>query len=201
MIVKLVDINTRMVIAWKNEFSNYANLEIHEGSIFEQNAQAIVSPANSFGIMDGGLDGKLRDFFGKEIENLVRDKIEKEYFGELPVGCAVTVKTGNKNFPILISAPTMRVPENIATTQNVYLSMRAILLQCLINNIESVLIPGLGALSGQMPFEIVARQMRVAYDKIIRKSVRYAHWREEKELQRYMQCELDQLPFDYEQKW
>ena len=187
-----------MVNAWRDEFLHYSNVDIFEKSIFNITADAIVSPANSFGIMDGGLDGKLRDYFGKDIEEKVRSRIRDEYHGELPVGNAITIRTNHNKFKFLISAPTMRVPENIATTQNAYLAMRAILIECLNNNFNSVAIPGLGALSGQMSYNVVARQMRVAYDKIINRSIIYTHWREEKELQIYMKCEMNHLPYDYE---
>lgn len=66
------------------------------------------------------------------------------------------------------------------------------------NNFDSISIPGLGALSGRMPFNIAARQMRTAYDKLILKTITYSHWREEKELQSYMLCKSNVLPYDYE---
>lgn len=119
----------------------------------------------------------------------------------MPAGCAIAEKTDRKQYQYLVSAPTMRVPENVASSQNAYPAMRAILIQCIENEIESIAIPGPCALSGQMPCGIVARQMRVAYDKIIRKTIAYSHWREEKELQRYMLRETSELPHDYESNW
>lgn len=194
----LIDINLNLIKAWENEFNSYKNIKIIHGSIFEFNADAIVSPANSFGIMDGGIDGKIRDFFGMNIEQKVRNKIIHDFKGELPVGCAITTETDNKQFKYLISAPTMRVPEIVKDSLNAYLAMRAILIECNKNNILTVAIPGLCSLSGGMPYNIVARQMRVAYDRICLKSINYSHWREEKYLQDYLMCKTNTLPIDLE---
>ena len=201
MKIILIDINQKMTNAWKNEFSSFHNIEVINDSIFNVKAQAMVSPANSFGIMDGGIDGKIRDFFGKELEKNVRKIINEEYGGELPVGSAIITNVQHKQFDYLIPAPTMRVPENVENTLNAYLAMRAILLCCKMNNIKTVVIPGLCSLSGSMPYPIVARQMRVAYQKVILKTIHYSHWREERELQSYLMCRINTLPYDLENKF
>ena len=195
----LIATDENLYAAWQVEFSNYHNVSIQHCSIFDLSADAIVSPANSFGIMDGGLDGKLRDFFGMEIENRVRRQVKERYSGEVPVGCAFSVLTNHPQFTYLISAPTMRVPEDVATSVNAYLAMRAILIEAKTNpEINSVAIPGLCSLSGRMPLNVVARQMRVAFDVIETKKISYSHWREEKQLQNYMHCRTNQLPDDLE---
>lgn len=47
-----------MTKAWETEFSPYANIKVSCGDIFTgaPAADSIVSPANSFGFMDGGID-------------------------------------------------------------------------------------------------------------------------------------------------
>lgn len=57
--------------------------------------------------MDGDLDEKLRDFFGMDYEKRVKAKIKELYFGEIPVGCAISTEVKDKNFKYIISAPTM----------------------------------------------------------------------------------------------
>lgn len=199
MKVVLADISGRMTDAWKTEFEGYSDVTIVNHSIFFEDADALVSPANSFGIMDGGIDGKIRDFFGMEIETHVRSRIADEFDGEMPVGSAIVVPTSNRQFPFLVSAPTMRVPEEVAASLNAYLAMHAVLRISLRHeSINSLAVPGLCALSGRMPFHIVARQMRVAYDRLVLGRIRYSHWREEKELQYYLRCRTDTLPFDLE---
>ena len=54
--VHLRDIDPGVVAAWGAEFGSEPSVAISCGNIFEQAADAIVSPANSFGFMDGGID-------------------------------------------------------------------------------------------------------------------------------------------------
>lgn len=71
-------------------------------------------------------------------------------------------------FHFLISAPTMRVPDNIADTVNVYLAFRAALLAVEASKgIQSLLSPALGRGVGSMPVERAARQMYAAYAEVI----------------------------------
>lgn len=42
--------------AWNRHFHNAANVTIADCDLLEVETDAIVSPANSFGFMDGGLD-------------------------------------------------------------------------------------------------------------------------------------------------
>jgi O-acetyl-ADP-ribose deacetylase (regulator of RNase III) len=169
----LRDLNAEMVAAWEGEFQGLAQVDISCGNILDLKASAIVSPANSFGHMDGGIDLAYSRFFGWELEGQLRDLLKAEHFGELPVGQAVLVPTSHHSIPFLVSAPTMRVPSVIARTVNVYLAFRAALIAVIRHNakskakIESLLVPGLGTGVGEMPFARAARQMRVAYDAIV----------------------------------
>ena len=90
--------------------------------------------------------------------------------GELLVGQALVLETGDSNIPLLISAPTMRVPTNfnIDTSVNAYLAMKAILIKAKGDDrISSVAIPGLCTGVGRMQPVIAARQMYQAYKEII----------------------------------
>jgi O-acetyl-ADP-ribose deacetylase (regulator of RNase III) len=69
----------------------------------------------------------------------------------------------------LVVAPTVRIPDRIGDTLNVYLAFRATLLAVLAHNggsqraIESLRIPALGTGIGAMPLNRAARQMHAAY--------------------------------------
>jgi O-acetyl-ADP-ribose deacetylase (regulator of RNase III) len=158
--------------AWKKHFADCANVETIDGDILAQTADALVSPANSFGYMDGGIDLLYSQFFGWQLETRLKQMLLTHYYGELPVGQAVIVSTEHKKIPFLISAPTMRIPSNIQNTVNVYLAFRAALIAVLEHNktskqqIKSVLCPGLGTGVGGLEPEIAAKQMRFAYDAI-----------------------------------
>jgi O-acetyl-ADP-ribose deacetylase (regulator of RNase III) len=154
--------------AWESHFGAQSSVSIHEGNILDNAADAILSPANSFGFMDGGIDLAYSRFFGWELQERLQDKIREDYVGELPIGNAVIVPTHHREVPYLVSAPTMRVPDNIADTVNVYLAFRAALLAVkAAANIHSLLSPALGTGIGAMPIERAARQMFAAYAEVV----------------------------------
>jgi O-acetyl-ADP-ribose deacetylase (regulator of RNase III) len=167
MRLHLRDRNADLVAAWQREFSGVANVEVSCGDIFDIAADAVVSPANSFGFMDGGIDLVYSRRFGWDLQERLQALLRAEHAGELPVGQAVIVGTLATDIPWLISAPTMRVPADVSGTVNAYLALRAALLavRCHADEprIETVLCPGLGTAVGRMPAARAARQMAHAW--------------------------------------
>jgi O-acetyl-ADP-ribose deacetylase (regulator of RNase III) len=161
-----------MAVAWRTEFKDVPGVLVVEGDILEGRSDAVVSRANSFGFMDGGIDLAYRRYFGIDVQSRVQAKIRGEFFGELPVGQATVVPTGHHEFPYLVVAPTMRIPDRIGDTVNVYLAFRAALLAVLAHDggglpfIESLRAPALGTGIGAMPLTRAARQMRAAYESV-----------------------------------
>jgi O-acetyl-ADP-ribose deacetylase (regulator of RNase III) len=171
--IHLRDRNAEVVAAWREAFDGARNVDISEGDIFAgPMADAIVSPANSFGYMDGGIDGVYAQRFGPEMCERLRVLIRAAWDGELPVGCAVIVETGDRAIPYLVSAPTMRVPMNVSETVNAYLAFRAALIAVREANrrrpgmIRSILCPGMCTFFGHMSPEKAARQMRFAHQLV-----------------------------------
>jgi O-acetyl-ADP-ribose deacetylase (regulator of RNase III) len=181
--VFLRDSNKKVTDAWSKEFNGYKDVKVSCGDIFDINAfspvgcDAIISPANSFGFMDGGIDLIYSEFFGRGLEKKLQEIICDEFFGELPVGLSCIVETKHDTIKYLISCPTMRVPEDVSCTVNAYLAFRAALIAVInFNNtsdtkIKSIVSPGLGTLTGRIPAEICAKQMRYAYDSIINQKI------------------------------
>lgn len=184
--IHLRDLGQPLVDAWNREFAGIHSVRASCGDIFstkagqvgvndpiDVKADAIISPANSFGFMDGGIDAVYTYQFGDGLQQRLQAVIEQDFAGELPIGAAVIFPTMNSDIPWCISAPTMRTPQNVATTVNAYLSFRAALLAVLAHNasgrprIQSVLCPGLATAIGQMPVARCARQMRVAWDRVL----------------------------------
>jgi O-acetyl-ADP-ribose deacetylase (regulator of RNase III) len=169
---QLRDRNPQLVSAWQKMFAWVPEVEASCGDIFDLEANAIVSPANSFGFMDGGIDLVYSRHFGWGLQQRLQALLRDEYDGELLVGQAVLVETGDKDIPYLISAPTMRVPMNIEETVNAYLAFRAVLRLVKAYNtqhpgaISTVLCPGLGTATGMLPFDICARQMLTAWKHV-----------------------------------
>lgn len=166
----LCALHTSLYEAWQGVFADVDAVDVIQGDILKARADAIVSPANSFGFMDGGLDLIYSQHFGWELEGRVRSTILEEHDGELPVGQALIVPTEHEATPYLISAPTMRVPSRVARTAHAYLAFRAVLRAVRDHNqagvlepIRTVLCPGLGTGEGRMPPERCAVQMRYAW--------------------------------------
>lgn len=165
----LVAIDENLYAAWSEAFALIDNVTVATGDLFDFKADAIVSPANSFGIMDGGLDLYIRDVLGVDTEQRLQKEILKVYYGEMPVGNALIVPTHRTGWPYLIAAPTMRVPENVAQSINAYLAFRAVLLavkhfnESATAKISSIVCPGLATGTGYMSARKCAAQMRVAY--------------------------------------
>jgi O-acetyl-ADP-ribose deacetylase (regulator of RNase III) len=162
MQVLLVDRSPPMVRAWQTVFADRDDVEVVEGDYFAREAGAMVSPANSFGIMDGGLDAAIRDTLGFTVQQRAQRVIVERHHGELPVGAAELVETGDARWPVLVIAPTMRVPESVANTLNAYLAFRAVLVACKRASIASVVCCGLGTGIGAMEPRRCAVQMRMA---------------------------------------
>jgi len=166
---RLRDTNGAVVDAWQRHFADGADVAVSAGDIFHEPADAIVSPANSFGFMDGGIDLAYSLRFGWHVQDRLQALIQAEHDGELPVGQAVIVETGDSRFPLLISAPTMRVPMDVSSTVNAFLAFRAVIRSAQAYNrtasrpIETILSPGLGTAVGRMHPQACARQMHYAY--------------------------------------
>lgn len=166
----LTAINTKLVEAWRDLFSDQQDVTIIEGDITTLTVDAIVSPANSFGFMDGSLDYAISERLGWHLEKELQRRIKASPEGELLVGTTMILDTGDSSIPYLISAPTMRIPTNfnIDTSINAYLAMKAILLAANKDErILSVAIPGLCTGVGRMEPVIAARQMFAAFEEIV----------------------------------
>lgn len=164
----LCALDPAMARAWQVHFGSQPNVWIHEGDILTKRADAILSPANSFGFMDGGVDLAYSRFFGWELQERLQETLRRDHGGELPVGSAVVVPTNHAEIPYLVSAPTMRVPDIVADTVNVYLAFRAALIAVRdAGSIQTLLSPGMGTGVGAMPMDRAARQMFAAYAEMV----------------------------------
>ncbi|MBN1887060.1 MAG: macro domain-containing protein [Thermoflexales bacterium] len=156
--------------AFRQHFEGLPNVEVVDGR-FEDLPEfdCMVSAANSFGLMDGGVDYAIVRFFGAALEDRVQQHILEEYLGEQPVGTSVIIETGHPKHPFVAHTPTMRVPMEIAHTDNVYVAMWAMLLAVRQHNrqaerkIRIVACPGLGTGTGKVSPQEAARQMSLAY--------------------------------------
>ncbi|BAZ00443.1 Appr-1-p processing domain-containing protein [Tolypothrix tenuis PCC 7101] len=170
----LVAPNSLLAAAFQEHFNYLPNVEI-VNDYFEwlPNFDCLVSPANSFGMMDGGMDAAIIKFFGSSLMDRVQQRILADYLGEQPVGTSMIVETGHFKHPFLAHTPTMRVPMSIMGTDIPYISMWAMLLAVRHHNqhaqykINTIACPGLGTGIGRVPYHEAARLMALAYDHFL----------------------------------
>jgi len=170
----LVAPDSLLAAAFKSHFNYLPDVEIVNDyfewlPIFD----CLVSPANSFGMMDGGMDAAIIKFFGSSLMERVQERILTNYLGEQPVGTSMIVETGHPKHPFLAHTPTMRVPMSIKGTDIPYVAMWAMLLAVRHHNqhaqkkIVCVACPGLGTGIGRVPYSEAARQMALAYNHFL----------------------------------
>lgn len=168
--VVLRDINPKVVEAWLAAFADTPDVEIHKGSIVDQQADAWVSPTNSKGQMNGGVDAVVKRHLGAGIQLKVQRAIRDRFAGSMPVGSAVCVPSGATNPRFLISTPTMvQVAQDVSETLNVALACAAAFQAIHVQNekqpgsIRSVALVGMGAATGRVPPRVCANLMWTGY--------------------------------------
>lgn len=155
--------------AIESEFKGKYELTIFNGLLSDCLGKfpidAIVSPANGFGIMDGGYDHSITEWFGKDLQKDVQAHIIHKLRGEQPVGTSIAVPTKDPLHPWLIHTPTMRYPTRIVDSSVVYHCTRSSLLMADRLGVNSVLFPAFGGGCGCVPSRVIAWQMRLAFDQ------------------------------------
>ena len=161
MNIVLTAMDDDLAQAWRTHCGDLANVRIHHGSIFDVACDAVVSPANSFGFMRGGIDALYAQRF-PDIEQRVRAAIAIRHGGEMPVGQALLVQTGDAAIPWLVSAPTMRRPMVLAPDTDHPRRAITAALRVAQGEIETIAFPGMGTGVGGVPADVCARQAREA---------------------------------------
>lgn len=173
----LCAIEDALADAWAAVADGRRDVQTHRGSTLDVPAEAVVSPANSYGWMRGGIDAVYAQTF-PSIEQHVRSAVLAYHGGELPVGQAVIVPTDAPAPAWLISAPTMRSPgEQLpADTVHPYLAARAVFKLWRYGRLEddrpvravvsTIAMPGLGTGVGGVPASVCARQVMAAWDEV-----------------------------------
>lgn len=123
------------------------------GDLTEQDADAIVNPANSYGLMGGGVAYDIREAGGRSIEDEARAK------APVPVGEAVATSAGALRCRHVIHAPTMTEPAERTTPANVAAAVKAALRVAEGLSVRSIAFPGMGCGVGGVAKTDAARAM------------------------------------------
>lgn len=178
MKIILLDNKRPMCLAWKKYFKDIPNVEVVNEDIEYydiDNIDCLVSPANSYGLMDGGYDFALTRIFGDEMQHAVQNYIINNLYGEQQVGSSIIVDIPNTNKK-LIHTPTMRIPSPIVDSEIIYTAMRSTLMCALNNNVKKIIIPAFGGATGMLPFNTIAIEMYKAYIQIFNININVHSW-------------------------
>lgn len=156
-------------LRWSTRHSH--RIELFLGSFTDiPSYDCIATAGNSFGLMDAGFDLAVLKRFGPRLQDDIQKNILKDFLGEQPVGTAFLVKTHNPKHPWVAHAPTMRVPMNIAGTDNIYLAAWATLLTAHKANtfdkaeISTIVFPAFGTGTGGVSHLEAGLQIRMAIE-------------------------------------
>ncbi len=136
------------------------SIEIKQGSILEQNVDAIVNAANCLGYMGGGVAGVIKRAGGIEIEEEAIRKCP------IKVGEAIITTAGKLPFKAVIHAPTMEKPAMLIDKENVYLATKAACLKADEEGFSSIAIVGMGTGVGAVEPLDAAVEMKKAIDEV-----------------------------------
>jgi len=129
------------------------SLRLIEGDLTELAVDAIVNPANSYGVMGGGVAGVIRKKGGSEIE--------KEAVAQAPIaiGKAVVTQAGALPCKLVIHAPTMTRPAEATSAEQVKKATRAALECADEQGLKQVAFPGMGTGVGRVNPDTAAQAM------------------------------------------
>jgi O-acetyl-ADP-ribose deacetylase len=128
-------------------------IHIAKADITDMAVDAIVNPANSLGIMGGGVAAAISRKGGPSIQK------EAMSMAPIAVGAAIVTTAGKLWAKYVIHAPTMEEPGTKVEVENARRAARASLIAAALRGFDVIAIPGLGTgLGGLDPAE-AARAM------------------------------------------
>jgi O-acetyl-ADP-ribose deacetylase (regulator of RNase III) len=159
----LVDFDGDVAEALVIAFARHPEVTVMHGDLLAVAENTVVSPANGYGFMDGGIDSAYSVAL-PGVERLVREAIARRAEGHLPVGAAILVPVAHERIQYMIAASTMLMPEAV-DGDNAYRAMRAILRIAAANpeRVHSIYCPGLCTGVGMVPAANAAAAMEAGY--------------------------------------
>ena len=180
MQVTLVDLHGSLVDeaarqCWDVQLLGYT--DVREVALDDEKLKRVtgyVSPANSLGFMDGGIDYTLSRIMFPGVEGRVKAAIEAHGIPtmlgrpHLPIGRAVVVPALDLRMEdpprlVLVAAPTMWLPQDVRGTHNAYSAMHAALTAAKSAGVDRLIVPGLCTGCGMMTAAEAISQMKLAH--------------------------------------
>ena len=165
MKIYLLDINPSIVKAWNEKFSGVDKVEVvhadFDSFMANYDVDCVVSPGNSRGVMAGGYDRALSEYFGWELTKRVQAYIKENFEGQQPVGTSFIIDTGMPGIN-LIHTPSMINQSRIQDPNVVYDCTKSTLEVAKANNVQSIVIPAFGGACGGLAPAVIAEKMHKA---------------------------------------
>lgn len=170
MKITILDNSPQMAAAIRAAFLTRPEVEVACSDLASyldcHNVSCVVSPANSFGLMDGGFDAVITSYFGDSLQRGVQRYIRDLFHGEQPVGTAFIISIPHSDKK-LIHTPSMRAPSPIRDPMVIYQCMRVTLLEAIRSGIDSIVIPVFGGGAGKVDASICAKAMYLGYMQVV----------------------------------
>ena len=154
------DLDIQVIQAYKNAIKKgNLNIPCYQEDIFNsEKGSTLVSPANTYGIMDGGLDQEFLNFFGYELQTQVLNYLDNMHEGKLDIGKSQIIPTNHNKYKHIIITPTIEKPGFRSSPKNIYDATKSIINETTKFNkgapvsfkIKNLVIPGLGTGFGDM---------------------------------------------------
>lgn len=128
-------------------------VDVIKGDITTLNVDAIVNPANSYGLMGGGVALAIRKKGGKVIEEEAMRKVP------IPIGTSVSTAAGKLPCKFVIHSPTMKEPVERTSIENVQKATISALVCASKLEVKSMAFPGMGTGVGGININDAARCM------------------------------------------
>jgi O-acetyl-ADP-ribose deacetylase (regulator of RNase III) len=143
----------KKVVMCRASFAQDMQIHLAKSDITAMAVDAVVNPANSLGIMGGGVAAALSRKGGPTVQR------EAMSLAPIAVGAAVVTNGGQLWAKHVIHAPTMEQPGTKIGVENVRRATRAALLAAARHGFEVIAIPGMGTGLGGVDPADAARAM------------------------------------------
>lgn len=171
-------INTEHITSYDKHLKQFENTTFYIGNFINLDGKfdCIVSPGNSFGLMDGGMDAAINRYFSEIDEFIVhiQQQLLDKCGGYQQPGSCVLFETNIKKCPYIAHTPTMGIPLAITDFSIIYHAMWNILIEVHKHNklnpdkkIKTILCPGLGTGAGKVKSDIAFQLMQYAIQDYI----------------------------------
>lgn len=184
MRVVLVDLHGSLADAarkagWPGDVIAWTRLQ--DVALAYEPGSAVVSPANSLGFMDGGVDFPISRVMFPGVEERLRGMIAdgpyRTLLGRpcLPIGKALVVPVPGKPGVQVVSAPTMWLPQDVRGTHNAYHATFAAVQAACEAGVSTLIFPGMCTGCGRLkPDEAVAQMTQALQDHFTGKPARWS---------------------------